>query len=131
MYFVSSLAHGCNRPHTRLQSHSSQQTSCSLVSPRHPVSCMISPIFSFPTVDPISPPPQSYCHLFLFVNTNLFLPHSSALRFSLYCLGKSLREGQGQIIQTTGWAGSLPVVVMVGSVFLVGHSPRYGHIQVF
>ena len=131
LYFVSSLAHGCSHPYTRLQSHSPQQTLCNFVSLRHPVLFLISPIFCFPTIDPISPPPQSYCHLYLFVNTILFLPHSPALRFSFYCLGKSLREGQEQIIQTTAWAGSLPVVVMVGSVFLLGHSGRYDHVQVF
>lgn len=62
LYFISSLAHGSNCPHTRLQLHSPQQTLCSLVSSRHPVSCLISPIFRFLPVDPISPSTQSYCH---------------------------------------------------------------------
>lgn len=100
LYFVSSPAFGCNRPLTRLQSHSSLQTSCSFISLRHPVSCSISPIFCFPTVDPNSPP-QSYCCLHSFINSISFLPHSSALCFPLYCLEKSLRESQGQITQTT------------------------------
>lgn len=125
LYFVSSLAHGCNHPYTRLRSHSPQQTLSSFVSFRHPVSCLISPVFGFLTVVPLSSPPQSHCHLYLFINTILFLPHSPALRISVYCLGKSLREGQGQIIRTTGWAGLLPVVVMAGSVFLPGHSHRF------
>lgn len=101
LYVVSSPAFGCNHPLTRLQSHSSLQTSCSFVSLRHPVSCLISPIFWFLTFDPNSPPSQSYCCLYLFINAILFLPHSSACHFPLCSLEKSLREGQGQINQTT------------------------------
>lgn len=125
---VSPPAHGCSRPHTRLHSHSPQQTSCRFVFLRHPVLFLISSIFCFPTVYPITPPPQSYCHFYLFINTVLFPPQSPVLCFSLYCLGESLREGQGQ---TTGWAGSLPVAVMVELVFLLGYSCRYDPMWVF
>lgn len=127
LYFVSSLAHGCKCPHTRLQSHSPQQTSWSFVYLRNPVSPFISPIFCFRAFDPISLSPQSYCCFYLFVNTILFLPLLPCV--SLHTVwGKSLREGQRHIIQTTGWAGSLPVVVMVGLVLLLGHAHRYDNV---
>lgn len=46
-------------------------------------------------------------------------------------LGEEPERGPGaDKSDYTGWAGSLSVVVVVGSVFLLGHSRRYDHTQV-
>lgn len=131
LYVVSSPAFGCNRPLTRLQSHSSLQTSCSLVSLRHSVSCLISPIFCFLAVDPNSPS-QCYCCFCLIHLCNLIPPSLFCLAFSFILLGEEPERGPGaDKSDYTGWAGSLSVVVVVGSLFLLRHSCRYDHTQVF